>query len=1426
MKSGETVADGSVKIDVKLDTTGIDDEINKLQDKLAKIGKFEPPKVVVGAELNTKSVEQSLTEVQNSADKTSGIITAAFQGMENALTPIPKTLGNIGNDIKKLESPINQTTDSFKKLGEASTAFERDEQKRIEFAREENARILEQHRLRQESTGAITADVQAIGQRLGLLTQEEQKQQSLTQKELERANARKQAMADMQARHQQEAQADAQLHADAMRRIDHRVSAEIKASQQIVKALEQRVETKPVEPVITQALKNSVDSTTESLGKISQVSQEVSAKSVMSFSQAESAIKRTELQIEKLKNRMGALRQVMEKPITVPEKVTSMKEVEAIEQASKNARQASTEYGRLEQKLKELSGTLGFYKEQQSMANKEKLKGVEVSFRMFYALKFIERSISAFGKRVRQAFGNAVRFTGRLIKNLFTVNRSMKQTTRETNKANSAFGKLNARLIGLAVTAMVFNQIRRKLREYVRYVNEALMVTTEFRSALALLKGSALTAFQPFFEVIVPILLHFVNLLAKAMQYLAVMASYFFKLDPNIMKKNAKAMWENVKASKAGAKALERFLAPFDELIVVSSKAEDTDMSDLIPDFDFELPEVPEWFKKLLDWLEPLWDALKNMAQEFWNSLVRMWERHGEAIVEAWKRAMTTVRDLLIDVMNDLARLFASATWDKFLDEVARTLILIADLIHYIGDAFRKAWNENDRGYNMLLAITRAMTSILGFANDIGEAFIKAWNENERGVRIFAFILQIITNIANFVENLVERFRVAWNENELGVRIWGHILDLLLLVLGFIDRITKSTAEWAKTLNASPLLESVERLLIAFNKLATVILDSLADAWENTLLPMFTKLAETTLPAVIDWIANAFERLAEWIKENDVDIGSLIMKISTAVTVFGLLAGIIVPLLAKAALTGFAFALLGKSAIALLIPFAKIIAVIAGIVAVFLIVKKAIDDGIIDFENLKMVLNVLWEVVKGVFRGIVAAVKGAFNLIMDILEPFLYLLGGIIDFLVGVFTGDWETAWQGIGKIVVGIVDYIVTTMLELPFIIMEIGWDIINGLFGGILDGMPNPFTWIRENIFAPIIDALKGLFGIKSPSTVMAEIGGWIIEGMLEGISKLIENVIKLFTDIWNGITDVFKNVGEWFTDKFKSAKDGVEKAWSGTKQFFTNRWNDVKDAFSNAREWFTETGRATITNMSNAMTKAKSTVVNAAQTIGNSVQNFFSGLVNNMKTIGSNLMSGLANGISSMASAVFNVVSNIASSVINTVSGIFGVKSPSVVFAKIGQFLMQGLFKGMEDEEDSPIMAIEHMLDSWRDLFKGFVDDVLVEINRLYEALTAISDIQLKLPEMPRGGLISGSTISALVEKGRTMGGEYGGAVDFDSKRLDDLYAEQQTTNSLLEELIDAIMNQEMAGYFNEKLLLRIIRNGINDSSLQAGKVVFKT
>ena len=83
----------------------------------------------------------------------------------------------------------------------------------------------------------------------------------------------------------------------------------------------------------------------------------------------------------------------------------------------------------------------------------------------------------------------------------------------------------------------------------------------------------------------------------------------------------------------------------------------------------------------------------------------------------------------------------------------------------------------------------------------------------------------------------------------------------------------------------------------------------------------------------------------------------------------------------------------------------------------------------------------------------------------------------------------------------------------------------------------------WLKSLLVDPILNGVKGLLGIHSPSTVFAEIGGFLIAGLAQGIS-----------DTWHTITD-------FFSEKLGSLKQTLTDSWDNIKSTASAKWGEIK-------------------------------------------------------------------------------------------------------------------------------------------------------------------------------------------------------------------------------------------------------------------------
>lgn len=228
---------------------------------------------------------------------------------------------------------------------------------------------------------------------------------------------------------------------------------------------------------------------------------------------------------------------------------------------------------------------------------------------------------------------------------------------------------------------------------------------------------------------------------------------------------------------------------------------------------------------------------------------------------------------------------------------------------------------------------------------------------------------------------------------------------------------------------------------------------------------------------------------------------------------------------------------------------------------------------------------------------------------------------------------------------------------------IEEAGGNVIKGLYLGIKNALANVWNWIVENIWNPFINGFKNAFGIHSPSTKMAEMGGYIIEGLLNGI-----------TEAWNMITEFFSNalasIGEAISNAWNSVVSWTETAWSNVKTTIGNAWENVKQttssvcsaigsgvssAWNNVKSWTSSAWSNVKSTVSNAWSNIKSTASSGYNAVKSGISSAWNSIKSTTSSVWSNVKSSLSSSwsnIKSVASSGYNAVKNGISSAWNSI------------------------------------------------------------------------------------------------------------------------------------------------------------------------------
>lgn len=157
-------------------------------------------------------------------------------------------------------------------------------------------------------------------------------------------------------------------------------------------------------------------------------------------------------------------------------------------------------------------------------------------------------------------------------------------------------------------------------------------------------------------------------------------------------------------------------------------------------------------------------------------------------------------------------------------------------------------------------------------------------------------------------------------------------------------------------------------------------------------------------------------------------------------------------------------------------------------------------------------------IIGNALSGLVDMFFGWWEGISETLGHVFDALGGLMDFITGIFTGDWKKAWEGI-------------------------------------------------KTFFSQIWEAMKSL-----TNTLMTAISNIIstVLGVIKGVWESIWGKIKEFASgLWNGLKDsaseIFNSIKDKLSEIWDSVKSTIEEKWNAIKEWFDGIWQKIKDIFN---------------------------------------------------------------------------------------------------------------------------------------------------------------------------------------------------------------------------------------------------------------------
>lgn len=606
-----------------------------------------------------------------------------------------------------------------------------------------------------------------------------------------------------------------------------------------------------------------------------------------------------------------------------------------------------------------------------------------------------------------------------------TAKRAFSKVDKSAKKSGSSISSFAGRLKGLALSALIFNQISKALNSMVSGMKEGFgNLYNEiggFKSSIDGLKASALTlknslaaAFRPLVEAAIPYI-------QTAIEYITRLADSFGQLMAAItgQKTYTKAIKQTTAALEEAKEAEEGYLSPLDEINKFQKKDSQSDAGGATGPMFEEVPINSKFLEMA--------NRVKEVMAQLFQPLKTAWESQGQFVMDSWKYALEEIGLLTQSVGKDFLAVWNQPETVSVLENI---LVIVGDIGLVVGNLaarFREAWEANDVGLRILENIRNLFGIIIEHVRNAADATVE-WSKNLD----FSPMLESINGLLESLQPLADN---------IGAGLEWFYTNVLLPIAGWT--IEEAIPTFLDMLSAA--IGVVNEVIEALKPLGMWL-------WEEFLQPL-GQWAGDTIIAAMETITDLLKKFGNWISENQglvenfvIIIGSFFAawKIANFAKDIGVLIAGLVEFISTGGLATAAANLLGGAIAFLTSPIGIATAAIGAIIAIGVLLYKnwdtikekagelkdwlldkfgTIKDGITKaVEGIRSVVTVIGNNIFNVAKQIIGNTAKAISTVISGVKK---VFTGLVDFVSGIFTGNWRKAWEGVTRIFSGVRDTI-----------------------------------------------------------------------------------------------------------------------------------------------------------------------------------------------------------------------------------------------------------------------------------------------------------------------------------------------------------------------------------------------------------------
>lgn len=680
------------------------------------------------------------------------------------------------------------------------------------------------------------------------------------------------------------------------------------------------------------------------------------------------------------------------------------------------------------------------------------------------------------------------------------LSKSLRDTGKSANSANFGIGRMlgTSILFSFAFQAIsgVINAMKEGFTNLAQYSGTTNNSISMLMSSLETLKNSLATAFAPILDVVAPILSRFIDMLATAVSYVSMFFAFLSGKSTYTraiavqkdyaagLEDTAGAAQDAADATDAAAEAAERYLSPLDDINKYTDQNAGSGGGSGSPGGGgggggtgsgplFE--EVPI-DNKFADMMDAIIEKLKQIRDIFMSGF---WDGLGD-----YKPLLAELQSDLESIGKSLKEIFTDPDVQAAAADFAESFIY--NLGRIVGSAA-------SIGLAIAVNLVGGIESYLSRNVDRIKSFL---------ISMFTIGAEVFDQVGLAAQTLAEIFSSTF-ASQTAQDLTGNIIGIFssiamtameLMARIFRDNVSLITQPWIdnKELIKTAIMETIaplQEILQSFEDFLNQTGDKLLAFYDTHVKPLIdsfvagiSSIYETLLTVYNEYIAPIFDAWAEKI---------------------------------DALLDG---------------PVTRF-------VDSFLEMMGKIVDALKDLWENVLVPLINW-IIENVIPVIAPIIENLGNLVIDFVgvvfdaaADILDALGGLIDFIVGIFTGDWDRAFSGLRTIAESFRDafyrillFVQNNILQ-PFLnfvggVFTVDWQKYFGVIGSVIEYFLDVVRTVFEStkqVLQGIVDFVRGTFsgnwrqaweGVKS-----------IFSGIFNSLSSVIRGPLNAIIGLVNG-------------------------------------------------------------------------------------------------------------------------------------------------------------------------------------------------------------------------------------------------------------------------------------------------------------------